>query len=396
MSFQIATLAIRSGLNDDEQYGAVVPPLHLSSTYNFKNFKEPRAHDYARRGNPSRDHGIHALAQLEGGAGAILTNSGTSALLLLLTVFLTPQDLLVAPHDCYGGSHRLLTSLSAQGAFKVCFVNQSNEAELQQAWAQKPKLVLIETPSNPLLNVVDIQALCQAAQAAGALTVVDNTFLSPVLQRPFELGADLVLHSCTKYLNGHSDVVAGAVVCRNTELTETLTWWANNLGVTCSAFDSYLLLRGLRTLVPRITQQQHNAAAIVTFLNSHPLVAKVYYPGLKSHPGHALAKRQQRGFGAMISVELKGNEAQLAEFLAQLKLFTLAESLGGVESLIAHPASMTHAGMSPQAQQQAGISARLLRLSVGLEDVNDLVADLAQALNAVKSPQNPQKNSTSA
>ncbi|MBP6115143.1 MAG: cystathionine gamma-synthase [Neisseriaceae bacterium] len=382
MSFQIATLAIRSGLNDDDQYGAVVPPLHLSSTYNFKAFKEPRTHDYARRGNPSRDHSIHALAQLEGGAGAILTNSGTSALLLLLTVFLTPDDLLLAPHDCYGGSYRLLTSLSQQGAFKVCFVNQGNEAELQQALAQKPKLVLIETPSNPLLNVVDIQRLCQGAHSVGALAVVDNTFLSPVLQRPFELGADLVLHSCTKYLNGHSDVVAGAVVCATDALTESLTWWANNLGVTCGAFDSYLLLRGLRTLVPRVQQQQRNAEAIVAFLVTQPLVDKVYYPGLSTHPGHAIAQRQQRGFGAMVSLELKGCEAQLAQFLAQLQLFTLAESLGGVESLIAHPASMTHAGMSPEAQQQAGISAQLLRLSVGLEDAADLIADLAQALAA--------------
>lgn len=387
MSFQPATLAIRSGLNDDVQYGAVVPPLHLSTTYNFKNFKEPRTHDYARRGNPSRDHGIQALAQLEGGSGAVLTNSGTSALLLLLTVFAGPQDLIVAPHDCYGGSHRLLTSLADKGALKVCFVNQSNEAELQQALAQRPSLVLIETPSNPLLNIVDIATLCQAAHQVGALAVVDNTFLSPVLQRPFELGADLVLHSCTKYLNGHSDVVAGALVCRCSETTEQLTWWANNLGVTCGAFDSYLLLRGIRTLVPRIIQQQHNAEAIVAFLNQHPYVAKVYYPGLATHPGHAIAKRQQRGFGAMVSIELTGDEAQLAAFLSQLQLFTLAESLGGVESLISHPASMTHAGMSAEAQQQAGISARLLRLSIGLEDSQDLRNDLDQALNVAYQPQ---------
>ncbi|MBP6562112.1 MAG: cystathionine gamma-synthase [Neisseriaceae bacterium] len=386
MNFQPATLAIRSGLNDDEQYGAVVPPLHLSSTYNFKHFKEPRAHDYARRGNPSRDHGIHALAQLEGAAGAILTNSGTSALLLLLTVFVGPQDLVVAPHDCYGGSHRLLTSLAEKGALRVRFVDQNNEAELQQALALGPTLVLIETPSNPLLNVVDIQRLCQAVHHTDALAVVDNTFLSPILQRPFELGADLVLHSCTKYLNGHSDVIAGAVVCRTQAHTEQLTWWANNLGVTCSAFDSYLLLRGIRTLVPRILQQQHNAAAIVAFLNQHPHVAKVYYPGLATHPGHAIAARQQRGFGAMISLELKGDQGQLALFLAQLRLFTLAESLGGVESLIAHPASMTHAGMSDAAQQQAGISAQLLRLSVGLEDSVDLIADLDQALNVAAQP----------
>lgn len=387
MNFQPATLAIRSGLNDDQQYGAVVPPLHLSSTYNFKAFKEPRAHDYARRGNPSRDHSIHALAQLEGAAGAVLTNSGTAALLLLLTVFLGPEDLIIAPHDCYGGSHRLLTSLSQKGAFRVCFVNQRNEAELQQVLAQSPKLLLIESPSNPLLNVVDIRALCQAAHAVGALAIVDNTFLSPILQRPFELGADLVLHSCTKYLNGHSDVVAGAVVCRDEETTESLTWWANNLGLTGGAFDSYLLLRGLRTLVCRIEQQQRTTKAIVHFLLTQTQITKVHYPGLSTHPGHEIAKRQQQGFGAMISIELAGNETQLASFLAHLKLFTLAESLGGVESLIAHPASMTHAGMTAEAQQQAGISAQLLRLSVGLEAEQDLITDLKQALNAAKPPQ---------
>lgn len=379
MKLKQATLSIRSGLNNDQQYGCVVPPIHLSSTYNFTDFNQPRAHDYSRRGNPSRDIVQQALAELEGGAGAVLTNTGMSAIHLICTVLLQPGDLLVAPYDCYGGSYRLFDSLQKRGAYRVKFVNQRDPQELAAALAEKPKLVLVETPSNPLLNIVDIAAVCQAAHQVGALVAVDNTFLSPVLQQPFTLGADFVIHSCTKYLNGHSDIIAGTVIAKDPQWVTELAWWANNIGVTGSAFDSYLLLRGLRTLHPRIKQQQANAQRIAEFLSQQEKVSKVYYPGLADHPGHEIACRQQSGFGAMLSFELAGDENTIRTFLHALQLFTLAESLGGVETLISHAATMTHAGMSAEARKAAGISDSLFRVSVGLEDEDDLIADLQQA-----------------
>ncbi|WP_192459355.1 cystathionine gamma-synthase [Musicola keenii] len=379
MTRKQATIAVRSGLNNDEQFGCVVPPIHLSSTYNFTGFNQPRTHDYSRRGNPTRDVVQRALAELEGGAGAVLTNTGMSAILLVCTVFLRPGDLLVAPHDCYGGSYRLFDSLSRRGAFRVRFVDQGNQTELQAALAEKPKLVLVESPSNPLLRVVDIAAICQAAREVGAVSVVDNTFLSPALQNPLRLGADLVVHSCTKYLNGHSDVVAGTVIAKDPDVVTELAWWANNIGVTGAAFDSYLLLRGLRTLSPRMAAAQKNALQIVEYLQRQPLVKKLYHPSLPENPGHGIACRQQSGFGAMLSFELDGDEETLRRFLASLELFTLAESLGGVESLISHAATMTHAGMAPEARAAAGISETLLRISVGIEDGDDLVADLDRA-----------------
>ncbi|MBD8164787.1 cystathionine gamma-synthase [Erwinia persicina] len=379
MTRKQATIAVRSGLNDDEQYGCVVPPIHLSSTYNFTDFNEPRAHDYSRRGNPTRDVVQRALAELEGGAGAVMTSTGMSAIHLVCTVFLQPGDLLVAPHDCYGGSYRLFDSLSKRGAYRVKFVDQGDEAALRAALAEKPKLVLIESPSNPLLRVVDIATICQAAAEVGAVSVVDNTFLSPALQNPLALGADLVIHSCTKYLNGHSDVVAGAVVAKDPQHVTDLAWWANNIGVTGGAFDSYLLLRGMRTLAPRMAAAQRNALAIVDYLKQQPLVKKLYHPSLPENAGHQFAARQQKGFGAMLSFELDGDEATLRRFLKALELFTLAESLGGVESLISHTATMTHAGMSAEARAAAGISETLLRISVGIEDHEDLIADLDNA-----------------
>lgn len=379
MTRKPATIAVRSGLNDDEQYGCVVPPIHLSTTYNFLDFNEPRAHDYSRRGNPTRDVVQRTLAELEGGAGAVLTNTGMSAIHLVTTLFLKPGDLLVAPHDCYGGSYRLFESLSKRGAYRVKFVDQGDPVALQAALDENPKLVLIESPSNPLLRVVDISAICAAARAAGAISVVDNTFMSPALQNPLALGADLVIHSCTKYLNGHSDVVAGAVIAKDPQLATDLAWWANNIGVTGAAFDSYLLLRGIRTLSPRIAAAQRNALAIVEYLKQQKLVKKLYHPSLPENAGHEHAVRQQRGFGAMLSFEVDGDEALLRRFLKALQLFTLAESLGGVESLISHTATMTHAGMSAEARAAAGISDTLLRVSVGIEDHEDLIADLDNA-----------------
>ena len=377
--FAAATRAVRAALESDTQHSAVVPPIHLTSTYAFTSFGVKGAYDYTRSGNPTRDALADAIASLEGAAGAVITASGMAAV-TLVTQLIGPQDLLVAPHDCYGGTYRLFAALAKRGVCRVEFVDQTDDRALDAALAKQPKLVWIETPSNPLLRIVDIAAVAAKAHVCGAKLLVDNTFLSPVWQRPIELGADLVLHSTTKYLNGHSDVVGGAVVARTKELHDELVWWANCIGVTGAPFDSYLTLRGVRTLFARLQIHGDNAARIAQLLSSHPAVTTVYYPGLSTHPQHELAKRQQRGFGAMVSFELKGGIPQVRALLDGLKCFSLAESLGGVESLIAHPASMTHAGMEPDARRRAGISDALLRLSVGIESGDDLITDLQGGL----------------
>ncbi|MGX9460420.1 cystathionine gamma-synthase [Shewanella sp. A14] len=379
---QSATLAVRQGIETDTQHGAVVPPIYLSTNYSFNGHQHPREFDYSRSGNPTRCILGEALAKLEQGATGVVTCTGMAAI-TLVTSLLGPDDLLVVPHDCYGGSYRLFTNLAKKGQFKLLVVDQTDVQALNQAIAQKPKMVWLETPSNPLLRVVDIVEISQACHAVGALVTVDNTFLSPILQQPLLLGADIVIHSTTKYINGHSDVVGGAVVAKDPELGELLHWWSNTLGLTGSAFDSYLTLRGLRTLSVRIREHQRNAQKIVELLNSSHVVAKVYYPGLKDHPGHEIAVKQQQGFGAMLSFELIGGEAEVVAFLQGLSLFSIAESLGGVESLVAVPATMTHRAMAPEARQEAGIKETLLRLSVGIEDADDLLADLNAGLAAV-------------
>jgi cystathionine gamma-synthase len=375
-----ATRTVRAGLESDTQFGAVVPPIYLTSNFAFDGYRRPRSkYDYTRSGNPTRDSLAEALADLEGGAGAVVTCTGLAAVTLLMMT-LPAGSRVLAPHDCYGGTFRLLTKLNSQGQLNVDFVDQGDPAALARALAAKPKLVWIETPSNPLLRIVDIRALSAAAHAVGALVAADNTFLSPLWQQPLALGADYVMHSTTKYLNGHSDVVGGAVVAATSALHESLAWWANAIGVTGAPFDSFLTLRGLRTLNARLRSHAENTEAVVAALYRHPAVTRVYYPGLADHPGHELAARQQSGFGAMLSFELAGGEAAVEAFLDGLECFTLAESLGGVESLIAHPATMTHAGMEPEARARAGISAGLLRVSVGIEDARDLVADVEAGL----------------
>ncbi|MGR7922939.1 cystathionine gamma-synthase [Zobellella denitrificans] len=381
--YQTQTYAVRTGIDTDTQHGAVVPPVYLTSTYSFADYNQPRQFDYTRSGNPTRQTLIEALTKLEGGAGAAVTSTGMGAINLIITSQLQAGDLLLAPHDCYGGSHRLFNSLARKGNFRVEYVDQNDPAALAEALTRKPKILWIETPSNPLLRVVDIAALCAAAKDIGALSVVDNTFLSPALQQPLALGADLVVHSTTKYINGHSDVLGGAVVAADAQLAEELRWWANCLGLTGSPFDSYLTLRGLRTLGVRMRQHCENAEALVAYLQGRPEVKAVYHPSLPGNPGHEVAARQQSGFGAMLSFELDVDEAGMRSFLQQLQLFTLAESLGGVESLIAHPATMTHAAMTEEARAAAGISNQLLRVSVGIEDVRDLIHDLDNAFKAL-------------
>ncbi len=376
-----ATRAVRAGIDRDTAFGAVTPPLVLSSNFSFAGFNDKRTYDYTRSGNPTRDLLGEALAELEGGAGGVVTATGMGAITLVLHALLQPGDVLVVPHDCYGGSWRLFNALAKKGAFELVTCNLTDPQAVAAALARNPRLVWIETPSNPLLRITDLHAVIEAAHAAGALAVADNTFLSPALQRPIaDFGADVVVHSTTKYINGHSDVVGGAAVAKDAEVHAQLAWWANALGLTGSPFDSFLTLRGLRTLDARLRVHQENTRALVALLDGHPAVRVVHYPGLESHPGHALAARQQHGFGAMLSVELDGGEAAVRAFVDGLRYFTLAESLGGVESLVAHPATMTHAAMSAEARVAAGIGDGLLRLSVGIEHVDDLLADLSDAL----------------
>jgi cystathionine gamma-synthase len=383
-----STVAVRAGIDRDSAFGAVTPPLVLSSNFSFAGFDQKRRYDYTRSGNPTRDLLAGALAELEGGAGGVVTATGMAAIALVLNALLEPGDRLVAPHDCYGGSWRLFNALAGKGAFELVTADLADPRALAatlapDAGGRAPKLVWIETPSNPLLRITDLRFAAAAAHRAGARVVVDNTFLSPALQQPIACGADLVVHSTTKYINGHSDVVGGAVVARDAALHEQLAWWANALGITGAPFDSFLTLRGLRTLDARLRVHEDNAAALAEWLETQPGIARVHYPGLRSHPGHALAARQQRGFGAMASVELDGGEDAVRAFVDGLECFTLAESLGGVESLVAHPATMTHAAMAPEARAAAGISDGLLRLSVGIEALEDLQADLAAGLARV-------------
>ncbi|EGQ7897071.1 O-succinylhomoserine (thiol)-lyase [Vibrio parahaemolyticus] len=374
-----ATIAVRTGIESDSQYHAVVPPIYLSTNYGFPAFGEVPKYDYTRSGNPNRGLLESALSELESGKGAVVTNCGTSALNLWVSAFLGPDDLIVAPHDCYGGTYRLFNTRAKKGDFKVQFVDQSDEQALEAALAKKPKLILLETPSNPLVRVVDIAAVCEKAKQVGAWVAVDNTFLTPVYQKPLELGADFVIHSTTKYINGHSDVIGGVVITKTEAHAEELAWWGNCIGATGTPFDSYMTLRGIRTLGARMRVHEESSQHVLNYLQQQALVAKIYHPSLPDHPGHEIAKKQQSGFGSMLSFEFAGSFEQLKVFVKELELFSLAESLGGVESLICHPASMTHRAMGEEALAEAGVSHQLLRLSVGLEDAQDLIADLDQA-----------------
>ncbi|RWR30009.1 cystathionine gamma-synthase [Sinirhodobacter populi] len=376
-----ATVAATNGVAQWDRYGAIVPPMQLSSTYAFEGYDKTSGYDYSRSANPNRDLLAETLAKLEEGAGAVVTASGMAAVDLALSQ-LGRGDTVVAPHDCYGGTYRLLAERARRGDFRVTFVDQGDAAALEAA-LKGAALLFLETPSNPLMRVTDIRRACDLAHAAGAKVIVDNTFLSPALQRPLTLGADFVVHSTTKFINGHSDVVGGAVIAAREDDLAPLVAWANTTGTIGAPFDAYMTLRGLRTLFVRIAQQERNAAAVAGFLRAQPQVKAVHYPGLPEDPAHALAASQQSGFGAMLSFELEGGIPAVQAFVAAIRIFTLAESLGGVESLVAHPATMTHAAMGAEARAAAGIGDGLLRLSVGLEDADDLLGDLRRAFAAI-------------
>ncbi len=369
------SIAVNAGIGTDPAYGAIAPPLYMSSTYRFSGFDQAGPFDYGRTSNPTRDTFGKALAALEGGFDSVITASGMAAIDLVLNLVPAAGTVLV-PHDCYGGTNRLLLARAEQGHFDVEFIDQNDAAVLGTALAAKPDLIILETPSNPVLRLVDIRKITSLAKRAGVLSACDNTFLSPARQNPLALGADIVMHSCTKFINGHSDMIGGAVIARDEAVHEQLAWWANTTGVTASAFDCYQALRGLRTLFARMDVQENNAIAIAEFLTECDGVTAVMYPGLEGHPQYALANTQQSGPGALISFSIDPERDALERFFSDTGLFQLAESLGGTESLICHPATMTHRAMSDEAKAFAGFDNGLIRLSIGIEHVDDLFTSL--------------------
>ncbi len=377
---KIGTTCVHAGFEPDAETGAVNVPIYATSTFAYRKFGEHRGWEYSRTGNPTRNALEKAMAELEGGADAIAFASGLAAI-DAVTELLEPGDQMVAADNLYGGSYRLFTTTTRRHGIEVTFVDSANPEAFAAACTDRTRMIFVETPTNPLMHVVDLAGIGAIAREHGALMVVDNTFLTPVLQRPFDFGADLVVHSTTKYLNGHSDGVGGVVVAREAELGERLHTVQNNVGAILGPFDAYLVLRGLKTLAVRMGVHEANARSLAGFLLSRKELAKVLYPGLANHPQHALARQQQSGFGGMISFDL-GSVEKAAAFCNSVEIFTLAESLGGVESLVCHPATMTHASVPAEERRRLGIGDGMVRLSVGIEDAADLEADLAQALDA--------------
>ncbi|HUK13128.1 MAG TPA: PLP-dependent aspartate aminotransferase family protein [Thermoanaerobaculaceae bacterium] len=376
-----STTCVHAGGEPDAATGAVTVPIYATSTYAYAGFGEHRGWEYSRTGNPTRAALERAVAELEGGVDACAFASGMAAI-DAVTDLLSAGDHVVAADNLYGGSYRLFTTITASHGIEVTFVDASDAAAIAAACRPRTRLVFVETPTNPLMRLVDLPAAARVARDRGASLAVDNTFLSPVLQRPFEYGADLVVHSTTKYLNGHSDAVGGVAVARDADLARRLRTVQNSAGAIMGPFDAYLVLRGIRTLAVRMAAHEANGRRLAAFLAKQKTVERVHYPGLEDHPQHALARHQQAGFGGMISLDL-GSLDRARGFCAGLKLFTLAESLGGVESLVCHPATMTHASIPAEERRRLGIGDGMVRLSVGIEDGADLEHDLAQALAAL-------------
>lgn len=375
---KLSTSCVHAGVRKDDTFNAVITPIYATSTFAFEAPGKTKGHDYSRTSNPTRSALEECLAELEGGARAVATSTGMAAETTILHL-LPPGSHVIAGNDIYGGTYRLFDQVLSQRALSFSFVDMRDLGVVRKAWRPETRAVWIETPSNPLLNLVDIAAVSAIAKEGGAWSIVDNTFLSPVFQRPFELGADVVIHSTTKYLNGHSDVVGGAVITREADLGAEVAAMVNNLGTCCSPFDAWLVLRGIKTLPLRMKQHEANAMKLAAWLEAHPEVERVYYPGLPSHPQRELAARQMSGFGGMLSFDIRGGAKRAFEVVGRLTLYAFAESLGGVESLIEHPDSMSHASMTVEARRAAGITESNLRVSVGIEDADDLIADMAQA-----------------
>lgn len=377
--YKTETVCVQAGTRKDTTFNAVAVPIYATSTFAFESPGQTKGFDYSRTANPTRAALEECLAALEGGAGATATATGMAAETSVMAL-LPAGSHVIAGHDIYGGSYRLFASVLAARGLEFSFVNMADPRNVRDAVRSSTRAIWIETPSNPLLGLVDIAALCEIGRAHGALTVVDNTFMSPIFQKPLALGADIVVHSTTKYLNGHSDMVGGAIVSATAEQAAKVAAMVNALGTCSSPFDCWLVMRGIRTLPIRMQAHARNAQALAEFLARHPAVERVYYPGLTTHPQHALAKKQMAGMGGMLSFDIRGGKAAAFRFIQALHIFTFAESLGGVESLVEHPETMSHASMTPEARRAAGITEANIRISTGIEDSDDLVADVAQAL----------------
>lgn len=381
-NYQFETQSVHTGVNKDTLYNSCTTPIYPSSTFYWNDLNTNSGYDYTRSGNPTRKALEENLAALEGGVAAQATATGMAAITAAMHLF-RPGDHIIAGNDIYGGTYRLFADVFTGMGLKFSFVDMGDLEAVKAAVTPESKAIWIETPSNPLLNLTDIAAVCEIAQANQLATIADNTFLSPYLQKPFDLGVDIIVHSTTKYLNGHSDVVGGAVISKTEAWAEKVAYVVNALGLGCSPFDAFLVLRGVKTLGPRMEAHQKGAMALAQMLDEHPKVEKVYYPGLETHPDHELAKKQQRGFGGMLSFDVKGGREQAEKVFANLSLFQLAESLGGIESLIEYPETMSHASMTLEARREAGISERTIRVSVGIEHPDDLVAELKSALDQI-------------
>ena len=380
-ALHFSTLAIHEGQSAEPSTGATVVPIYATSTFTQRTPGDHRGYEYSRTGNPTRTALQSCLAALEGGECAAAFASGLAATDALLRAHLKPGDEIVAAADLYGGTYRLLERVYRPWGATTHYLEDASAANFAAAINRRTKIVWIESPTNPLLNVLDIRAIADEAHRAGAVLVVDNTFASPYLQQPLRHGADMVLHSTTKYIGGHSDVVGGAVIGRRS-LLEPIYFHQNAAGAVPGPFDAWLTLRGIKTLAVRMDRHCANAADLANWLCGHPAVERVYYPGLSDHPGHEVAARQMRSFGGMISVRLRGGKEAALAFLTHTRLFSLAESLGGVESLVSHPATMTHASIPAEIRAKRGVDDALVRLSVGIEDVADLRRDLDKALEA--------------
>jgi cystathionine gamma-lyase len=377
---KFATKAIHAGQQPDPTTGAVMTPIYQTSTYAQAGLGEHKGFEYSRTQNPTRSALEGCLAALEGGQFGLAFASGMAAESAVLSL-LSAGDHLVSCDDLYGGSYRIFERVLRRYNVETSYAPAGDLAAYEQAIRPQSKMIWLETPTNPLLRLVDIQAVADIAHRHNLLLVVDNTFASPYFQQPLSLGADIVIHSTTKYINGHSDVIGGAAITSNREVYEAIKFYQNAAGGVPAPFDTWLTLRGVKTLAVRMRQHEENARAVASFLAEHPRVEKVYYPGLPAHPDHALARRQMSGFGGMVSFQFKGTMADVDTVVRRLKVFALAESLGGVESLVCHPATMTHGSIPKDIRESRGLTDTLLRLSVGIEDSEDLLADLEQALS---------------
>jgi len=377
------TLTIHGGQQPDKAYGAVMPPIYQTTTYAQAAPGDHRGFEYSRSGNPTRKALEDSIASLEGGNFGLAFGSGLAAIDCVIKT-LKPGDEVISTNDLYGGTYRLFTKIFEPLGIKFHFVGMTNADKVGDYVNENTKLIWVETPTNPMMNIIDIKAVSKVAKAANALLVVDNTFATPYLQRPLELGADIVMHSATKYLGGHSDVVLGLLSVNDKALAEKLYFIQNSSGAICGPMDSFLVLRGIKTLHVRMQRHCENGKAIAHFLKDHPKVDKVYWPGFENHPNHGIAKEQMKDFGGMISFTVKGGSlADTVKVVSALKVFTLAESLGGVESLAGHPVTMTHASIPKEEREKTGVVDSLIRLSVGIEDIDDLKADIDQVLNKI-------------